>query len=166
MDAAAAGDFIPPLPPNEKLCDSFIGFKRIILTTLDVTFLYMPVVNRVKAARDDFERAFKALNDLPGMNNIVIWPSTTSKSDLESRRLRLDADALMRKSDYRSALLKFNGAVLTAPPGSENLAQGFAGRAKALFYINDYRGCMENVDAALGVGSGQCLNSKSHAILS
>ena len=147
--AAGAGDFIPRPPPDEKVCDSYIGYKKIVNVALDVTLMYMHVVEKLKIAGDDFEEAFKVLDNIPPMQNVIIWEATSKKSERESRRLRLDADGWMRKSEYKKALLKYNGSVLTAPPESECLAHAYAGRAKALFYINDYRGCMENVDAAL-----------------
>jgi succinate dehydrogenase flavin-adding protein (antitoxin of CptAB toxin-antitoxin module) len=159
----AAGDFLPQPPPDEKVCDSYIGYKRAVLAALDTSFMYMYVVNRLKTLHDDdHEEAFKLLDRVPFIHNIIVWISTSTKSDRDSRRLRLDGDGYMRKRDYRTALVRYNGAVLTAPPDSQCLAEAYAGRARALFYICDYRGCMENVDAAFDAYAGTTIKSASN----
>ncbi|CAG0919114.1 unnamed protein product [Notodromas monacha] len=143
----ASGD--SKIAPGDVVCTSFNGFVTVFNTHLDASGTRETFRKELSEA-PDLLKAYRRVKDIPVVPKIKVLPSTFTKDSSRAEQLKSDGEAALKMEDFKLALVKFNGAVLHAK-SNVVLADIYLRRAKTLFCMKDYLGCLENISMSSNI---------------
>ncbi|CAI6352682.1 unnamed protein product [Macrosiphum euphorbiae] len=74
---------------------------------------------------------------------------TNHKNNKKARKIRADASIKFQNSKFHSALFEYNKSVMTAKIDTEYYALALANRSAALYHLEEYDACIQDIHRAL-----------------
>lgn len=73
---------------------------------------------------------------------------TKPKSNKLARKIRADANIMFQNEEFNNALCEYNKSVMTAKIGSEDYGLALANRSAALYHLEEYDACIQDIHRA------------------
>ncbi|KAM4726042.1 SET and MYND domain-containing protein 4 [Anableps anableps] len=109
---------------------------------------------------DVFKCALSLINqqDLDVVQSISAGPPV--KDAEEAAKCREKGNSSFKARDYKAAALHYSQGICFAPQSSEQLSLCFANRSAALYHLQQYQECLDDIDRALNTGYPSHLSHK------
>ncbi|XP_069701173.1 SET and MYND domain-containing protein 4-like isoform X2 [Periplaneta americana] len=124
------------------------------------------ILSKLSAKKSQEDCVRICLYEQTHMEILLEWMKYTlnrsdyEKSSLKASEFRTQGNSVFRKQDITGSLALYTKSVIHAPPKSEELSLALANRSAALFHLEEYKDCLQNITLALENGYPEPLRYK------